>query len=118
MKKAKFRVWNTLDKCFIGTTSALFFSVLLEALKGSKYYEAHQYTGLKDKNGVEIYEGDILATEGEYRSVVKFGGGSFCIQYITKWISPWVPMRGIAIDRYSVIGNIYENFELVEGGDL
>tara|TARA_R110002167_G_scaffold98927_8_gene259846 strand:- start:4265 stop:4654 length:390 start_codon:yes stop_codon:yes gene_type:complete len=74
-----------------------------------------QYTGLKDSNGVEIYEGDILATEGEYRFVVKFGGGSFCIQNITKWVSPWVPMRGIAMDRYSVVGNIYENPELVEG---
>ena len=119
MREIKFRVWNTLDKSFVSQENGVvFFPVLLEAMKGSKYYEAHQYTGLKDKNGVEIYEGDILATEGEYRSVVKFGGGSFCIQYITKWISPWVPMRGIAMDRYSVIGNIYENFELVEGGDL
>ena len=114
MREIKFKVWNTIDKCFVSPQSNFFSAVLTVALKGSKHYGALQYTGLKDSKGAEIYEGDIMLTEGEYRSVVKFGGGSFCIQHITKWVSPWLPMRGIAMDRYRVVGNIYENPELLE----
>ena len=115
MREIKFKVWNTIDKCFVSPKTPVFFACLQEAMNGSKYYKAIQYTSLKDKDGVETYEGDVLASEGECRSVVKFGGGSFCIQHITKWISPWLPMRGITMYRYSVVGNIYENPELLEG---
>ena len=102
MKKAKFRVWNTLYKCFTGTTSALFFSVLLEALKGSKYYEAHQYTGLKDSNGAEIYEGDIVYIAGY---------GNYEVEFPFTFLYYAAPENDIG----AILGNIYENPELLEG---
>ena len=114
MREIKFKVWNKVNNSFLSQKNLWFFYSLQEAMNGSKYYEAIEYTGLKDSKGAEIYEGDIMASEGEYKSVVKFGGGSFCIQHITKWISPWLPMRGITMDRYRVVGNIYENPELLE----
>ena len=112
MREIKFKIWNTLDKCFVSPKTSWFFSVLPEALKGSKYYEAYQYTGLKDINGVEIYEGDILA-RGEYvpaRKVV-FENGSFRLSDTTSQANQ-VIVDG-TVRRLVVVGNIYENPELL-----
>ncbi|ATA76718.1 YopX family protein [Capnocytophaga canimorsus] len=77
-----------------------------------------QFTGLYDKNGKEIYEGDILAPISKVSFYyVGFESGMFCIY---NNLGRWATMeRGIEIYKelnidFEIIGNIYENPELLK----
>lgn len=73
-------------------------------------YVLMQYTGLKDKNGVEIYEGDIVAIN-EPKEVFKvvFKDGSF---YPSSTLLQKCD-DSHNLEFYEIIGNIYENPELL-----
>lgn len=68
-----------------------------------------QFTGLKDKNGKEIFEGDILEKYPKVRGKVIFDEDVGCFKVIWEELS-WDYVSG---DK-EVIGNIYENPELLE----
>jgi uncharacterized phage protein (TIGR01671 family) len=71
----------------------------------SGYYELSQFTGLHDKNGKEIYEGDIIEWCHK-RQVVKATAGGW---------NPFIAdMQTDGSWHYEVIGNLYENPELLK----
>lgn len=71
-----------------------------------------QYTGLKDKNGKRVFEGDI----------VDFKGSKFVIAWLDKYsrfagTQPGIVFAGFNLAYCEVIGNIHDHPELLEGGN-
>ena len=76
-----------------------------------------QYTGLKDKNGREIYEGDILRKELKDEVVhylVDFGNWQYPSSFILVYKHPYQVFLLKHTDDLEVIGNIHDNPELLE----
>lgn len=102
MRKIKFKKWDKEYKEMTYLDGKIGFS-----LTESTNDEYLQYTGLKDCNGVEIYEGDKLKVD--YSNQI----GDFCTTFTIISDIRFIDLEVIHAERIEVIGNIYENPELL-----
>lgn len=142
-REIKFRVWdksykqflneNCLyikcnGKSFCGEPGLTGYTTNLYSIQNSDSYVVQQFTGLYDKNGKEIYEGDILeynkflgfkndssVFSASYSQVI-FNNGSFCADKIIYGVIGSGNLSNSCCHfwRFKITGNIFENPELLE----
>ena len=117
----KYRAWDSwrkrmsvVDRIYIDTEGVRLYDDFGEYWRDFRDVKLMQSTGLKDKNGKEIFEGDILGTKDgllngvvEYRSDLGMWTNSL-IRY-----NNFERLCSVASDR-EIIGNIHENRDLLE----
>lgn len=129
----KFRVWDKNNKKMLnwkeldltkelGEDEITIFEPTGQFAQPMYFYETMQSTGLKDKNGTEIYEGDIVELKYPYDKRIKTKGSivwgryKACFGISMKETTEQYELYRITAENYlAVIGNVHQNPELLEG---
>ena len=128
MREIKFRAWDKKQKemIFSGVDFHIRLLQMTDEYKGEResiigfqnefegqLFEMMQFTGLHDKNGKEIYEGDIILHD-EIRFEVIWSNGRFLLRHERKWLDDERNIWNIGESGMEVIGNRFENPELLK----
>ena len=108
MREIKFRAFSKKSKGMVLTEYATFLKD--DELNIYDDYVVMQYTGLHDKNGVEIYEGDVVSNK-IIKGNVRFTNGYFVVYDKN---DDYILLSSCCVETIEVIGNVYENPELLE----
>lgn len=130
----KYKVWDKIDKCWIPA------EYLMMNPEGKIYTSLHKdgdmyleetiphevvfYSGIDDKNNVEIFEGaiadfvifDFYGLDTQHRGVVVYEGSCFFVKYFYRgeWCYDYLDRIVGQDDEFEVIGNIHEHPELLK----
>ena len=127
MREIKFRAWVKEKKAIFEVILIDYVTkkvtYLLErvghllSIRDAKFndVELMQYTGIKDKDNKEIYEGDILFESfGERYYKVVFENGSFKAEFNGDFDEYSFDLIDVVAQGCEIVGNIYENSELIK----
>ena len=107
-REIRFRAWDKYHKCFLTLSGNGYMNpmeLMYSCVSETEKYVFMQYTGLKDKNGTEIYEGDVLQAVHVARpQTVVYDSQDCAFRTKTMYLN----------NTMEVMGNIYESPELLE----
>jgi uncharacterized phage protein (TIGR01671 family) len=117
MREIKFRVWDNVD--YMSSPFTL-NDILSRKVEFTSDCKVMQFTGLFDKNGNEIYEGDIISFEDDPHGIVKWNNKFSCFTCFEDdklndegEIFDWSQLIARHQKHYVLLGNIHENQNLI-----
>ncbi|WGM54820.1 putative YopX protein [Fusobacterium phage vB_FnuS_FNU4] len=127
MREIKFRAWHKEKKEIVDVEEIDFMNKVInyidndyennrQEIRGAYFedVELMQYTGLKDKNNKEIYEGDVLSNGNDEKPYkVIFENGSFRAEFEGDFEEYSFYLIDIVAQHCEIVGNIYQNPELL-----
>lgn len=119
-REIKFRAWTGEEIINRGLHDRNWYNWNNKLVKGThpndkRELKVMQFTGLKDKNGKEIYEGDLLKCNGVTYKLIKHVSGAYELYEILEDVTSCTPYFLFKQHEIlEVVGNIYENPNLIK----
>lgn len=116
--KNKLKLWDEENKCWLHSPHPDYFMRWEDDIcilgEENQFIKPVFFTGYQDKNGKDIYFGDVLYKEGHHNRIVVWSNGAWAVEYLkrdieNKWTRQNKPRLKDFVHNTEVIGNIFES---------